>query len=54
MISPENVGRLGQEGWLVTKEMGRGSIILFADDPLFHLFWRSSQPLLLNAILLGP
>ncbi|HEX6746137.1 MAG TPA: M14 family metallopeptidase [Longimicrobium sp.] len=54
VISPENVRRLGQGGWLVTKEMGRGSIILFADDPLFRLFWRSSQPLLLNAILLGP
>jgi len=54
VISPENLRRLGQGGWLVTKEMGRGSVVLFADDPLFRLFWRSSQPLLLNAILLGP
>lgn len=54
VISPENVRRLGQGGWLVSKEVGRGSIVLFADDPLFRLFWRSTQPLLLNAILLGP
>jgi hypothetical protein len=38
----------------VSKSVGRGSIVLFADDPLFRLFWRSAQPLLLNAILLGP
>ena len=38
----------------MTKQVGRGSIVLLADDPLFRLFWRSAQPLLLNAILLGP
>ncbi len=54
VISPENLRRLGQGGWLVSKGMGRGSVVLFADDPLFRLFWRSSQPLLLNSILLGP
>ena len=54
VISPENLKRLGQGGWLVTKRMGQGHVVLFADDPLFRLFWRSSQPLLLNAILLGP
>jgi hypothetical protein len=53
VISPENLRRLGQGGWLVTKRMGRGTVVLFADDPLFRLFWRSSQPLLMNAILLG-
>lgn len=54
VISPENLRRLRQGGWLVTKRIGRGSVVLFADDPLFRLFWRSTQPLLLNAILLGP
>jgi hypothetical protein len=54
VISPENVRRLGQGGWLVSKEVGRGSIVLFADDPLFRLFWRSTQQLVMNAILLGP
>lgn len=54
VISPENLRRLRQGAWLVSKQMGRGSVVLFADDPLFRLFFRSSQPLLLNAILLGP
>jgi hypothetical protein len=54
VISPENLRRLGQGSWLVTKRMGQGSVVLFADDPLFRLFWRSTQPLYLNAILLGP
>jgi hypothetical protein len=53
VISPENLRRLGQGGWLVSKRMGRGTVVLFADDPLFRLFWRSTQPLLMNAILLG-
>ncbi|HYJ79498.1 MAG TPA: hypothetical protein VEW03_07865, partial [Longimicrobiaceae bacterium] len=54
VISPENLRRLGQGSWLVTRRMGRGSVVLFADDPLFRAFWRSTQPLLVNAILLGP
>jgi hypothetical protein len=54
VISAENLRRLGQGSWLVTKRMGQGSVVLFADDPLFRLFWRSTQPLYLNAILLGP
>ncbi|HEX8695999.1 MAG TPA: M14 metallopeptidase family protein [Longimicrobium sp.] len=54
VISPENLRNLGQGAWLVTKRMGQGSVVLFADDPLFRLFWRSTQPLLVNAILLGP
>ncbi|MBW3571219.1 MAG: hypothetical protein KY467_08935, partial [Gemmatimonadetes bacterium] len=54
VISPENVRRLEQGSWLVTKRLGRGSVVLFADDPLFRLFWRSTHPLYVNAILLGP
>jgi hypothetical protein len=54
VISAENVRRLEQGSWLVTKRLGGGSIVLFADDPLFRLFWRSTHPLYVNAILLGP
>jgi hypothetical protein len=54
VISPENLKNLSEGAWLVTKRMGQGSVVLFADDPLFRLFWRSTQPLLVNAILLGP
>jgi hypothetical protein len=53
VISPANLRRVGQGGWLVSKRMGQGTVVLFADDPLFRLFWRSTQPMLLNAILIG-
>jgi hypothetical protein len=54
VISPENLRRLEQGSWLVTKRMGQGSVVLFADDPLFRLFWQATEPLYVNAILLGP
>jgi hypothetical protein len=54
VISTEQVRRLEQGAWLVTKRMGQGSVVLFADDPLFRLFWKATEPLYVNAILLGP
>ena len=54
VISPEQVRRLEQGAWLVSKRMGQGSVVLFADDPLFRLFWKATEPLFVNAILLGP
>ncbi len=33
---------------------GRGSIVVFAQDPAFRLFWRGTAPLFLNAVLYGP
>ncbi len=54
VIAPAQVRRLEQGGWLVTKRMGQGSVVLFADDPLFRLFWQATEPLYVNAILLGP
>lgn len=53
VISPANLRRLEQGAWLITRTSGRGTYVLFADDPLFRLFWRSTRPLYLNAILLG-
>lgn len=54
VISDENLRRLEEGSWLVTRRMGRGSVVLFAGDPLFRLFWRSAHPMYLNALLLGP
>lgn len=54
VISPENLRRLQQGSWVVSKRMGNGSVVLFADDPLFRLFWRATNPIYVNAILLGP
>jgi hypothetical protein len=54
VISPENLRQLGQGAVVATKRVGQGSVVLFADDPLFRLFWRSMQPLYVNALLIGP
>jgi hypothetical protein len=54
VISQENLERLEQGAWVVTRRLGRGSVALFAGDPLFRFFWRSTHPLYSNAILLGP
>ena len=53
IISPENLRQLGQGAVVATRRMGQGSVVFFADDPLFRLFWHSMQPLYVNAILLG-
>jgi hypothetical protein len=53
VISPTNLHKLEQGAWLLSRGLGRGQVILFADDPLFRLFWHSTRPLYLNAILFG-
>lgn len=54
VISAENLERLSESTWLARKSLGRGSIILFADDPLFRHFWYSGFQLFTNALLIGP
>ncbi|MEO7264201.1 MAG: M14 metallopeptidase family protein [Ferruginibacter sp.] len=42
-----------QDGTVIgVEEMGRGSIIYFADDPLFRSFWENGKLLFLNAVFL--
>ena len=53
-ISEEQLARLASSAWLAESRLGRGHIILFADDPLFRLMWRSSFQFFANALLLGP
>lgn len=45
---------LGSAGWLATRRVGSGQAILFADDPLYRLFWRSTHLPFVQALLLGP
>jgi hypothetical protein len=54
VISEQNLQKLGRGAWLVTKRLGRGRVILFADDPLFRHFWYSTFQPYLSAILVGP
>jgi hypothetical protein len=34
--------------------VGRGAVVLFAQEPDFRLFWRGTAPLFLNAVLYVP
>ena len=53
VISAASLERLERGVWLLTKDVGDGSVVLFADDPLFRLFWKGTHPLYTNAILVG-
>ena len=53
-ISATKREELARGAWMVTREEGRGRVILFADDPLYRLFWRSTFHLVANALLVGP
>lgn len=51
---PESIERLQGAPYLAVEREGRGKIVTFADEPNFRLFWRSTYPLLMNALLYSP
>ncbi|HEU4523149.1 MAG TPA: hypothetical protein VFT12_14165, partial [Thermoanaerobaculia bacterium] len=51
---PESIERVGGSAYLVSEPVGRGSVITFADEPHYRLFWRGTLPLFLNAVLYSP
>ena len=54
VISEESLDRLDRSTWLAQVGVGRGSLILFVEDPLFRMFWYSGFQLYTNAVLFGP
>lgn len=51
---PEAEQRLSGSLLVGTEQRGRGSVVLFAQDPAYRLFWRATTPIFLNALLYGP
>ncbi len=51
---PEAEQRLAGSLLVGTEQRGQGSVVLFAQDPAYRLFWRATTPILLNALLYGP
>ena len=52
---PDNTERLLKgTALLVEESVGRGHLVMFANDPMFRGWWRSLDRLVLNAALLGP
>jgi hypothetical protein len=51
---PESIDRLKGSAFVVSEPYGKGTVITFADEPHFRLFWRGTLPLFLNAVLYSP
>jgi len=51
---PEAEQRLSGALLVGEEPRGKGSLVLFAEDPDFRLFWRATAPIFLNALLYGP
>ncbi|HSR41720.1 MAG TPA: hypothetical protein VLL48_06105, partial [Longimicrobiales bacterium] len=54
VVSPATLERMGRSAWLLEKGVGEGSVVLFADDPLFRLMWYGGFSFFANAVLLVP
>ena len=53
LLWPEAVGRISQTAYLTREAKGRGQMILFAGDPNFRGYFKGTQRLFLNAVILG-
>ena len=42
------------KAYLIVEPVGRGKVLMFADDPNFRLNWQSLNRLFLNSVLLSP
>jgi hypothetical protein len=51
---PESQERLPGAVFLYEERIGAGRVIAFAEDPSFRAYWRGSDRLFLNAVVLGP
>ncbi len=51
---PESVERIMGSVYLAAEPYGRGTVVTFANEPHFRLFWRGTLPLFLNAVLYSP
>lgn len=54
VINADNLAYLAQGSAIGVKRVGRGRVILFADDPVYRHFWYSGYLPYVNALLLGP
>ena len=46
--------RIKGAAYLTAEPLGAGTVITFADEPYYRLFWRGTLPLFLNAVLYSP
>lgn len=51
---PETEKRLAGSPYLIAEKLGRGHVLLFADDPNFRLLWPRLTRLFVNTVFLAP
>jgi hypothetical protein len=54
LLWPEARDRWAKTAFLTREQRGNGQIILFVNEPVFRGFFRSTERLFLNSVLLGP
>lgn len=54
VIGEGTVDRLRRSSWMLQRGLGRGALVLFADDPLFRIMWYAGFQPYANALLLAP
>jgi len=54
LLWPEARDRWANTAFATQERLGKGQIILFADEPYFRAYFYGSAKLLINAMLLGP
>lgn len=52
-VNKENLAALGGTASLIVSGIGRGNVIMFADNPNFRGMWYGTNKLFLNALFLG-
>lgn len=53
-VFDENEENFPGNAYLIHEPRGRGDVVLFADQPVFRLYWRGLERLFLNSVLLTP
>lgn len=52
-ITPENLELMSQSASIIVSKIGKGRVVLFADNPNFRSAWYGTNKLLMNAVLFG-
>ncbi len=50
-VFEDNRDSFAGNAWLVHEPVGRGNVVLFAEQPIFRLYWRGPERLFLNSLL---
>jgi hypothetical protein len=53
-VFEDNKENFPGNAYLMHEPRGRGDVVLFADQPIFRLYWRGPERLFLNSVLLTP